>query len=99
MVLEKTTTIRDKEVKLIPNKFSFTKQEGSNLAIRRVGVNAGTPFINPMDVSIQSHYFLKVESPITAMEVINKTLFSFNDTTGPRSISKNELILVLDHLL
>jgi hypothetical protein len=98
VVLKKTDTLRDKELKLKPSKFIFTTKENSNLAIRRVGVNAGNVFTD-VNVSEQSHYFLKVDNPITAKELISKIRFSSGDTTGPRSIPKNELIIKLDEVL
>jgi len=98
VVLKKTDTLREKELKLKPSKFTFTTKENSNLAIRRVGVNAGNVFTD-VNVSEQSHYFLKVDNPITARELISEIRFSSGDTTGPRSIPKNELIIKLDEVL
>lgn len=98
VVLEKTNINRTKETKLKPKKFIFTTKENSNLAIRRVGVNAGKVFTD-VNVSPQSHYFLNVEDPITSKKLISKVKFSSNDTTGPRSIPKNEIINLLDNIL
>ena len=98
VIMKKVDTIREKEVKLLPSKFRFTNKEDANLAIRRVGVNAGNVFID-VNVSEPSHYFLKVENPTKAKELISQLTFSSGDTTGPRSIPKNELILKLDEIL
>lgn len=98
VILKKTDKVRKKEIKLKPKNFTFTNKENSNMAIRRVGVNAGTAFLNT-DVSEQSHYFISLENPKDLFSKINKDLFSSNDTTGPRSISKNELIRILDNLI
>jgi len=95
MVMKKTDKLRDKEKKIKPKKFTFVDKIHANLAIRRVGVNAGKPFLD-VNVSEQSHYFIHVENPDELFKKINKDLFSHNDTTGPRSISKNELINILD---
>lgn len=98
VVIKKTDVLREKEIKLIPTKFSFTNKENANLAIRRVGINAGNVFTD-VNVSKPSHYFLRVENPSSASEIISQLTFSSNDTTGPRSIPKNELIMKLDNNL
>lgn len=95
VVMNKSNTLRKKEKKLKPQKFRFVNKLNANLAIRRVGVNAGKPFLD-VNVSEQSHYFLHVENPNDLITKINKNLFSDNDTTGPRSISKNELISIIE---
>jgi len=98
IVLKKSDNLRTKEVKLKPQFFQFVKKEMANFAIRRVGVNAGTPF-QTNQVSEQSHYFLHVENPHFLYNKVNKHLFNFNDTTGPRSISKNEIIKIVDSII
>lgn len=98
VILKKTNKLRKKEIKLKPKKFIFTKKENANIAIRRVGVNAGKVFMDT-NVSEQSHYFLSFENPIHAFEKIKDIEFSNNDTTGPRSIPKNELITKIEEIL
>lgn len=98
VVIKKSDVLREKEIKLRPTKFIFTNKDNSNLAIRRVGINAGDVFTD-VNVSIPSHYFLRVEDPERAKELISQITFSSGDTTGPRSIPKNELILKLDEIL
>lgn len=98
VVIKKSDVLREKEIKLRPTKFTFTNKETANLAIRRVGINAGNVFTD-VNVSEPSHYFLKVDNPINAKKIISQLTFSSGDTTGPRSISKNELILKLDEVL
>ena len=93
---EKRDTLRTKEKKLTPTTFEFTKQENANVSIRRVGVNAGTTFPHT-DVSISSHYFVKVDDVNEFVGKVNNIKFSDGDTTGPRSISKNELIKRIDN--
>ena len=88
---DKRDELRTKEKKLIPTTFEFTTQENANVSIRRVGVNAGRTFSHT-DVSTPSHYFIKVDSVDEFVNKVNKIKFSDGDTTGPRSISKNELI-------
>ena len=76
---------------MTPTIFEFTTQENANVSIRRVGVNAGLTFSHT-EVSTPSHYFVKVDNVDEFVNKVNKIKFSDGDTTGPRSISKNELI-------
>jgi|TARA_Y100000031_G_scaffold51801_1_gene59436 hypothetical protein len=103
MEYEKKNKLRTKEKKLTPKTFRFTTQEDANVSIRRVGVNAGktSPYTGPdtysendtsYTVSKASHYFIKVDNVDEFVNKVNQIKFSDGDTTGPRSISKNELI-------
>ena len=103
MEYEKKNKLRIKEKKLTPTTFEFTTQENANISIRRVGVNAGktSSYTGPdtysendtsYTVSKASHYFIKVDNVDEFVNKVNKIKFSDGDTTGPRSISKNELI-------
>lgn len=98
VILEKTEKLRTKELKIRPEKFKFTNKENSNIAIRRVGVNAGKVFLNT-NVSESSHYFLKFDNPEEIYEKIKNLKYSSNDTTGPRSIPKNELIIMIESVI
>jgi len=91
-------TIEDIE----PLNFHFVKKtENPDISFRRVGVNAGT-IDTCCDKSIQSHYFIKftnnrsVADNITLLSAIT---FDFNNTIGPKSISKQELIHRFNPLL
>ena len=82
--------------KIEPINFKFVKkQEIHDTSIRRIGVNAGKIDIKTEDKSIESHYFIKftnnksIEDNIKSLENIK---FVFNNTVGPKSISKQELI-------
>lgn len=81
--------------KLKPLNFKFVKyNEHPDISFRRVGVNAGT-IMKEIDKSIQSHYFIKFLNNKTIDENIKKLnliKFNFNNTVGPKSISKPELI-------
>ena len=91
---KKKNKLRIKENKLTPTTFEFATKENANVSIRRVGVNAGLTFPHTphKDVSKPSHYFIKVDNVDEFVNKVNKIKFSDGDTTGPRSISKNELI-------
>jgi len=97
---------RKKEEKLICNDFVFVKKGEADISVRRVGVNAGFVDVN-CEKSVQSHYFIKfagannIKQEIIKQENIKKMYnlsFEFNNTVGPRSISKQELILAYSSL-
>lgn len=81
--------------KVEPINFKFVKKdENPDISFRRVGVNAGT-IDKKTDKSIQSHYFIKFNNEISTDDNINKLseiCYEFDNTVGPKSISKQELI-------
>lgn len=86
-----------------PEHFVFVeKTDGADISFRRVGVNAGKIDTNIEEKSIQSHYFIRftnnksVDENISLLSVIN---YEFNNTVGPKSISKQELIDKFNPLL
>jgi hypothetical protein len=88
---------REIQEKLKPNKYSFVKiNENPDISFRRVGVYAGRIDTNIEDKSIQSHYFIKFDSNIFTEELLKKlNIIEYsckNNTAGPKSISKQELI-------
>jgi hypothetical protein len=87
--------MRSKKDITLPKYFTFVDKQTANLSVRRVGVNAGNVFTST-DVSETSHYFIKTDYADVILKKINKNSFSSNDTTGPRSIPKPELIEVID---
>jgi hypothetical protein len=74
-------------------------------ALRRVGVYAGKiidMFDHPVsEISEQSHYFIKLDEPIEKfIEKYEKAInFEHNNTVGPKSISKQEFIKVLNQIV
>lgn len=95
--------IRNEINKEIPLYFKFVKKENNpDISFRRVGVNAGTITKEITDKSFQSHYFIKftnneiVDDNIEKLKLIK---FNFNNTVGPKSISKQELINQFNKLL
>ena len=87
---------RDVFPKLEPSGFVFIdKMEDPDISFRRVGVNAGKIDTYITDKSIQSHYFIKfTNNKLLSNNVknISTIKYSFNNTVGPKSISKQELI-------
>jgi predicted RNA methylase len=86
--------------KLVPDKYVFVKKhEEYDVCFKRVGFYAGKFERDGCDNSEQSHYFIKFEIPVTALHFENIQKINFeckNNTVGPRSISKQELIKELN---
>jgi len=82
--------------KLESVNFTFVKKtDNPDISFRRVGVNAGTIDVNMEEKSIQSHYFIKFtnnKSIDENVKKLSKIKYVFNNTVGPKSISKQELI-------
>lgn len=74
--------------------FNFVKKsEPHDLAFRRVGFYAGRIFDDTKDKSEQSHYFIKSNIDIEELKsIFNNIKWEHNNTAGPRSIGKRELI-------
>ena len=85
--------------KLKPINFMFVKKdENPDISFRRVGINAGVidTAENINEKSVQSHYFIK----FTNKKTIQHNLEQLSDNTvGPKSISKQELIFKFNPLL
>jgi hypothetical protein len=97
-IWEKRRTERDVLARLEPAGFAFVKKEDEpipDISFRRVGVNAGTIDTEWREKSIQSHYFIRFTNGLDLLENIRRVQrasFLFNNTVGPKSISKQELI-------
>lgn len=103
-IWQKQPSIRQINIKLEPLNFIFVKKEEiPDISFRRVGVNAGFIDTNYKDKNIQSHYFIKFINNKTIDENLMKLLnitFDINNTVGPKSISKQEIISVFNlHLI
>ena len=87
--------------KFEPINYKFVKKdENPDFSLRRVGFYAGKVCIDFTDKSIQSHYFIKILIPIDLLkleECLNTCLvFEKDNTVGPKSISKQEVIVALN---
>lgn len=94
-IWQKKSEERIKKAKLKPINFKFVnKFEPHDISFRRVGVYAGKIDTETTDKSVQSHYFIKFTKKINK-EVFNALVnidFDTDNTVGPKSISKQELI-------
>ena len=90
--------LRSVKEKLEPLNFTFVKRQeadANTIAFRRVGVNAGKTSRDIMGKSEQSHYFIRFSDIVVDDALITKLdsiVFDTNNTVGPKSISKQELI-------
>ena len=93
-IWEKKQYNREISEKLAPIGFKFVeKSENPDISFRRVGVYAGKIDTNIADKSVQSHYFIKLDNKSKeTIESLKKIKYNFDNTVGPRSISKQELI-------
>lgn len=94
---------RPKIEKKKPLHFKFVKkEENPDISFRRVGVYAGKIMTEINNKNKQSHYFIKFTNNYSVAENIKKLKsinFNFNNTVGPKSISKPELIEQFNKLL
>ncbi len=95
-IWEKKNYSRPVPEKLVPNKFKFVKKkEKHDISFRRVGINAGDIDKNTVNKSDESHYFIKFDVKLTDNlfnKLSNIKYPCKDDTCGPKSISKQELI-------
>ncbi len=88
--------------KLEPINFKFVEKEDKpDISFRRVGVNAGTISKDINTKSFQSHYFIKFNNSNIDINInkLKDVKFNNNNTVGPKSISKQELIKEFNKLL
>jgi len=100
-IWEKKSIDRVVNEKLDPIGFTFVKKmENPDISFRRVGVYAGKIETNITDKSIQSHYFIKLENNSKdVIDLLKKIEYTSNNTVGPKSISKQELIAKFNKIL
>lgn len=89
----KKNTKREIKKKQLPSGYTFVSREDNpDISFRRVGVNAGIIDDKNFDEkNKQSHYFIKFDD-ISSKDKIKNIIFAENNTVGPKSISKQELI-------
>ncbi len=89
----KKDNVRTMSEDVEPTYWKYVKKdEDPDISFRRVGVNAGKIEKETESKSAQSHYFLKLSIDIDDfLEKYQRVKFDFNNTVGPKSISKKEL--------
>jgi len=102
-IWEKKMFDRDTIQKLEPLNFKFVKKEDEpDISFIRVGGKSGTIDKKTEDKNIQAHYFIKFTNNKSVDENIKRLstiTYDFNNTVGPKSISKQELIFKFNPLL
>lgn len=102
-IWEKKECNRDITAKLAPLNFVFVrKTENPDISFRRVGVNAGTIDTEIESKNVQTHYFIKFTNNRTVhdnIQQLKRITFDDNNTVGPRSISKQELLKEFNKIL
>lgn len=103
-IWKRMETHREIPEKIYPNNFKFVnKTDDADISFRRVGINAGKIEKNILNKSEQSHYFIKfinIELTDYIFEKLKDINFECsNNTVGPKSISKQELIKVYNNVL
>ena len=93
---------REVTEKIKPVNYKFVKiSESPDISFRRVGVYAGK-IDTDIVKSEQSHYFIKFTNDKSInenLEALKHVKFEHNNTVGPRSISKPELIIEFNKYL
>ena len=99
-IWEKRTYSRPGVDILEPLGFTFVKKEDNpDISVRRVGVYAGKVDTETENKSIQSHYFIRFLSLLSIAEKeakinqLKQVVFEHDNTVGPKSISKQEMIV------
>ena len=99
----KKTYNREVSEKLEPHNFIFVKKTNNpSISFRRVGVNAGTIDVNSSNKSVQSHYFIRFTNTNDLeknIELLKSIVYDSNNTVGPKSIGKQELIKEFNKVL
>jgi predicted RNA methylase len=102
-IWKKMTNNRVINEKLEPLNFKFVdKTDNPDISFRRVGINAGRIEKIIDEKSIQSHYFIKFTNKNSVddnIKKLSKITYDLNNTVGPKSISKQELINKFNPLL
>lgn len=95
-IWEKRAFNREITKKLVPHGYMFVnKHDTPDISFRRVGVYAGKISKEIDDKSEQSHYFIKFDEKISDefYNILSNIQFDCKDNTvGPKSISKQELM-------
>lgn len=93
----KTNEKQTYNTKITSDLFEFTTQDKADIAVRRVGGRAGQ-VLDGLDYSKTTTYFIKItedyDKVVAAFKGIDRSII--DDTVGVRSISKPELIKLVE---
>ena len=101
------TKKRDNHVTVKPEGFSFVPRNSNpDFSVQRVGGRAGFASSEWHEKSLQSHYFVKLDT-VLAKDVLEAQIAKFNaapfpsrdHSVGPRSISKGDVAEVLNRII
>lgn len=83
------------KLKTKSNLITFVKKtDNPDYSFRRVGFYAGMIYDDINGKSEQSHYFIKSSDDIK--KFLKNYKWNHNNTTGPRSIGKSEIIKIVE---
>ena len=87
----------DRKIHSLRKFFSWANKNDADLAIRRVGGTAGKAY-SPDNTCELSHYYIRCDNIENVKNCLNSIdWLEFSDkTTGPRSISKPELVYLFE---
>ena len=92
-VWKRESSPRTVETSATPNGFAYVKKtDPYSFAFRRVGINAGKCCLPSAELSVQSHYFVRLDDDTKINNILEASQsYTFpTNTTGPRSLSKHE---------
>lgn len=100
-IWEKRTYERSRPKKIIPTNYTFLPTcKNADFAIRRVGYYAGNVFVSKLCTkNINTHYFIKLNNKINISKISNIRMKSTNNVSGPKSISKRDIVKHLNKIL
>jgi hypothetical protein len=111
-IWQKRSVSRIVPEKITEKGFQYVKEtDPRDIVIRRVGVYAGRCFDGGGDINSateynkQTHYFIKLDEQFVAAQHVKEIVDKVNahvfptNTTGPRSLSKPEINIVLNEVL
>jgi predicted RNA methylase len=100
-IWKKRKTLRKTLPRQIPINYSFTKNPiNADIAIRRVGYYTGCIYKSDLEnKNKNSHYFVKLNNEPNLYSLSRIDLKSNNDVTGPKSISKQDIIVSLNKVV
>jgi hypothetical protein len=109
-IWQKRSVSRIVPEKITEKGFQYVKEtDPRDIVIRRVGVYAGRCFHGDINSATeynkQTHYFIKLDEQFVAVQHVKEIVDKVNahvfptNTTGPRSLSKPEINVVLNEIL